>query len=211
MKSKLYIGAILTITAVLVLGPILAEQAYANPNGPNNNGPGNGGPNQGSPINAKVRAIQNGNSLDMDNAGVLGENIWCVGGIDEDSEANDIHCYLLPDGVPTDEYNTHPDVIKRDGDSTNIGSCPDGAGFQASDICFWVLFPASDFPTAGHYRFVAEFTKNGNIIDLAGTDFRNHSFMVVPEFLLGSIGLVGSLLGTFYLYRRRGAKAREEE
>ncbi|MEM2650425.1 MAG: hypothetical protein QXS82_07600, partial [Candidatus Nitrosocaldus sp.] len=85
------------------------------------------------------------------------------------------------------------------------------AGFQASDICFWVLFPASDFPTAGHYRFVAEFTKNGNIIDLAGTDFRNHSFMVVPEFLLGSIGLVGSLLGTFYLYRRRSAKAREEE
>ncbi|MEM4365101.1 MAG: hypothetical protein QXS95_02035 [Candidatus Nitrosocaldus sp.] len=193
MKSKLYIGAILTITAVLVLGPILAEQAYA------------------KPINAKVRAIQNGNSLDMDNAGVLGEDIWCVGGIDGDSEANDIHCYLLPDGVPTPQYKTHPDVIKRDGDSTNIGSCPEDAGFQASDICFWVLFPASDFPTAGHYRFVAEFTKNGNIIDLAGTDFRNHSFMVVPEFLFGSIGLVGSLLGTFYLYRRRSAKAREEE
>ncbi|MCS6767498.1 MAG: hypothetical protein RMJ59_01170 [Candidatus Nitrosocaldus sp.] len=170
---------------------------------------GGGGGGDGGPINAKVRAIQSGNSLDMTNPGVL-RGLWCVGGIDGDSNANDIHCYLLPDGVPTPQYKTHPAVIKRDGDSSNIASCPTGAGFQASDICLWVLFPASDFPTAGHYRFVAEFTKDGNIIDLAGVDFRNHSFMVVPEFLFGSIGIVGSLLGTLYLYRKRGERVGEQ-
>lgn len=35
--------------------------------------------------------------------------------------------------------------------------------------------------------------------------------MVVPEFLFGSIGLAGSVLGTFYLYRRRSAKKEEEQ
>ena len=137
---------------------------------------------------------------------MLGEDIWCVGGIDAESEANDIHCYLLPDGVPTSGYNTHPDVIKIDGDASNIAACPADAGFQPTDICFWVLFSADHFPTAGHYRFVAEFTKDGDIIDLAGTDWRNHSFMVIPEFILGSIGIVGSTLATLYIYKSKSKK-----
>jgi hypothetical protein len=88
------------IAAVLVIGVVgvaMTEKVYAK-----------------APPNAKVRAIQDGKSLGMDpgEEGMLGEDIWCVGGIDAESEANDIHCYLLPDGVPTPSYNTHPDVIK---------------------------------------------------------------------------------------------------
>ncbi len=73
-----------------------------------------------------------------------------------------------------------------------------------------IRFPADNFPTPGHYRFVAEFTKNGEIIDIAGTNWRNHSFMVVPELIIGSIGLVGSTLGTLYIYKSRGKKSKEE-
>jgi hypothetical protein len=200
VMNKLNLSAFV-IAAVLVIGVVgvaMTEKVYA---AKPDDGPG-GGPN------AKVRAIQDGKSLGMDpgEEGMLGEDIWCVGGIDAESEANDIHCYLLPDGVPTPDYNTHPDVIKIDGDASNIADCPDGAGFQPTDICFWVLFSADHFPTAGHYRFVAEFTKDGDIIDLAGTDWRNHSFMVIPEFILGSIGIVGSTLATLYIYKSKSKK-----
>lgn len=128
------------------------------------------------------------------------------------NQANDIHCYLLPEGVPTPKYKDpkYADrVTEIDGNSNNIKKCPAGVGFKPTDICFWIRFPADNFPTPGHYRFVVEFTKDGKIIDLAGTDFRNHSFMVVPEFIIGSIGLVGSTLGTLYIYKR-SKKAKEE-
>ena len=195
VMKPILLGA-LAIVTVLVFGTVLTESVYAGVKK---------GDDQPKP-DAKVRAIQNSNSLDEENPGMLGEDIWCVGGIDASSGANDIHCYLLPEGVPTPDYKTDPNVIKRDGDADNIKPCPENAGFQSTDICFWINFPASDFPTAGHYRFVAEFTKDGNIIDLAGTDFRNHSFMVVPELIIGSIGLVGSTLGTLYMYKSRKSK-----
>jgi len=205
MMTRLNLIAVMiaAVLAIGVVGVAMTEEVYAKRGG----GGGGGG---GAPPNAQVRAIQNGNSLDMDNPGVLGEDIWCVGGIDNSSGANDIHCYLLPEGVATPDYKTDPRVIQRDGDASNIALCPDGAGFQPTDICFWVLFPASDFPTAGHYRFVAEFTKDGNIIDLAGTDWRNHSFMVVPELIIGSIGLVGSTLGTLYIYKSKSKSKKSE-
>jgi hypothetical protein len=165
---------------------------------------------QRGPPNAKVRAIQNGNSLDMNNnPGVLGEDIWCVGGIDRSSGANDIHCYLLSGDTPTPDYKTNYIDVKH-GTADDIAQCPTGAGFQRTDICFWLRFPASDFPTAGHYQFVAEFTKDGNIIELAGTNWRNHSFMVVPELIIGSIGLVGSTLGTLYIYKSKSKSKKSE-
>ncbi len=207
MMKKLNLSAFM-IAAMLAMGIVglaMTEEAYALVvEGPPNDGNG--------PIDAKVRAIQDGKSLGMEpgEEGLLGMDIWCVGGIDAESEANDIHCYLLPEGVPTPQYNTHPDVIVRHGYASNIAPCPTGAGFQPTDICFWVLFPASDFPTAGHYRFVAEFTKDGNIIDIAGTDWRNHSFMVIPEFILGSIGIVGSTLATLYIYKSKSKSKKSD-
>ena len=202
MMKKLNLSAfmIATVLVVGIVGLAMTEEVYAGIK------KGDGNPK------AKVRAIQDGKSLGIGpgEEGLLGMDIWCVGGIDADSEANDIHCYLLPDGVPTPDYATHPDVIKIDGDASNIADCPDGAGFQSSDICFWVLFPAEHFPTAGHYRFVAEFTKDGNIIDIDGTDWRNHSFMVVPEFILGSIGIVGSTLATLYIYKSKSKSKKSE-
>lgn len=206
---------VLALSTVLILDGVMDEVYAKKEKGNNKDKNGNGNNGNGSKPNANVRAIQDGRSLGTNpgEEGVLGEDIWCVGGIDAESEANDIHCYLLPDGVPTSEYNNpaYADVvIKIDGDSNNIDDCPDDAGFQPTDICFWILFPADNFPTPGHYQFVAEFTKDGSIIDLAGTDWRNNSFMVVPELIIGSIGLVGSTLGTLYLYKSRSKKAKEE-
>ncbi|MFN4336280.1 MAG: hypothetical protein ACK4FV_01685 [Candidatus Nitrosocaldus sp.] len=82
-------------------------------------------------------------------------------------------------------------------------------GLHTNDTCFSVTFPASDF-SVGKWHFIAVFTENGQVINLAGIDYRVNSFMVVPELLFGSIGLAGSMLGTFYLYRRRSTKVNEE-
>ncbi len=199
MMKKLNLSAfmIATVLVVGIVGLAMIEEVYAQGNGS---------------INAQVRAIQDGKSLGMDpgEEGLLGIDIWCVGGIDAESAANDIHCYLLPEGVPTSDYATHPDVIKIDGDANNIADCPNDAGFQPTDICFWVSFPAGDFPTAGHYRFVAEFTNDGDIIDIVGKDWRNHSFMVIPEFILGSIGIVGSTLATLYIYKSKSKSKKSD-
>ncbi len=201
MKKLVTAIAILIVVGMVVSIPV-TEEAYAKK--PDNK-PDKSDNKPDKEPNAKVRAIQDGKSLGMNpgEEGLLGTEIWCVGGIDNISNANDIHCYLLPDNVPTPQYKTDPSVIKRDGDSTNIAPCPTGVGFQPSDICFWVSFPAEDFQTIGHYRFVAEFTKDGNIIDLAGINYRVHSFMVLPEVIVGSIGIVGSALATLYVYKRK--------
>jgi hypothetical protein len=210
MMTRLNLIAVMiaTVLAIGVVGVSMTEEVYAQRGGGAGGGAGGGGGGGAKP-DAKVRAIQNGNSLDENNPGVLGEDIWCVGGIDNSSEANDIHCYLLSGDTPTPDYKTNH-IDAKDGTAADIAPCPPDAGFQPTDICFWLRFPASDFPTAGHYKFVAEFTKDGNIIDLAGTDWRNHSFMVVPELIIGSIGLVGSTLGTLYIYKSKSKSKKSE-
>lgn len=101
--------------------------------------------------NAKVRAIQDGNSLSTDpgTEGVLGKDIDCVGGIN-DPNANDFHCFLVrdPPGLGTIDWaavvaGTEPmpsNAIKLD--TTIIITCPTGVGFQPTDICFKVTFDA---------------------------------------------------------------------
>lgn len=201
MKSKLYIGAILVITSVLVLGTVLTpEQAYAQAEV------------------GKVRAIQDGKVLGTEpgKEGLVGMPIDCVGGVRVET-ANDFHCFLVPEGIGigTIEW-ADPDTIADPPDgvkvlsSTDPMSC-DGlpGGLDVEDVCFSVQFPADDF-TVGEWHFIAVFTEDGEILDIEGIDYRVNSFMVIPEFLFGSIGLVGSLLGTFYLYRRRSVKAKEQ-
>ncbi|GBC73580.1 hypothetical protein HRbin04_00983 [archaeon HR04] len=197
MKSRLYIGALLTIA---VLGAALTAEVYAQ-----------GG---GSTINAKVRAIQDDKVLGTGpgEEGVVGANIDCVGGVDS-TTANDFHCFLVPEGIGIGTINwpsligggSLPSGVKMLSSTTPM-SC-DGlpGGLDTNNTCFSVTFPASDF-TVGEWHFVAVFTENGNVIDLAGIDYKVNSFMVIPELFIGSIGLAGSMLGTFYLYRRRSVK-----
>ena len=61
------------------------------------------------------------------------------------------------------------------------------------------------------FTVVACFETPNNTIGKGVTHHVNvGAFMVVPELLLGSIGLAGSMLGTFYLYRKRSTKVKEQ-
>ena len=207
MKSIPYIG-ILTIAIVLVLGAVLTSEVYAQ-------GGGQGG---GSTSEAKVRAIQDGKVLGTDpgEEGVVGKDIDCVGGVDS-TTANDFHCFLVPEGIGIGTIDwpslidggSLPSGVKMLSSTTPM-SC-DGlpGGLHTNQTCFSVTFPASDF-NVGEWHFVAVFTEDDNVINLAGIDYRVNSFMVVPELLFGSIGLAGSMLGTFSLYRKRSTKVKEQ-
>lgn len=78
---------VLALSTVLILGGVM-DEVYAKGGGQGGGGQGNDEQGQGgSKPNAKVRAIQDGKSLGTDpgEEGVLGEDIWCVGGIDAES------------------------------------------------------------------------------------------------------------------------------
>jgi hypothetical protein len=155
--------------------------------------------------NTKVRALQGGNSLSTDpgTEGVLGVDIDCVAGIEGTDSADTVVCYLVPDGIATPDYATSPIPPQ----SSNVGgACPDGVGFTSGFECFSMTFDESLFEN-GHWRFVAEFYKNGQLVDIKGSNvWTNHSFMVIPESPIGIAALVMSslaALGGFMFLRGR--------
>jgi len=153
-------------------------------------------------IEAKARAIQNGISLDTTTQGTIGDDIDCVGGIDTDGGADNAICYLVPDGVPTPDYKTDPSVISQ---AMSATACPSVGGFTAGEECFSTTFGEANF-SPGHWRFVVEFYAGTALVDLAGIDYRVHSFGVIPESPIGMIAIVGAALaglGGFYLLRGR--------
>jgi hypothetical protein len=213
MMTRLNLIAVMiaAVLAIGVVGVAMTEEVYAQRGG--GGAPGGGGPKP----DAKVRAIQNGNSLDMDNPGVLGEDIDCVGGVGT-ADANDFHCFLVPEGIGIGTIDwADPDIINNPPDGVKVLSTTtpmscDGlpGGLDEETTCFMVTFPASDF-TPGHWHFIGVFTLDGDIIDITGAkDFRVHSFMVVPELIIGSIGLVGSTLGTLYIYKSKSKSKKSE-
>jgi hypothetical protein len=190
-KNKQIFSLVSTLAVLAVLATMITDSAYAQPGGNN----GNNDPN------AKARAIQNGESIDTENEGTVGSDINCVGGIDSSADAAFTQCYLLADGTPTPQYKTQNVAVQQG----SASACPADAGFTSGDECFSTTFDASFFTAPGHYRFVIEFYNSaGQLIDIAGTDYRVHSFLVIPESGIGAIALVASSLaafGGYYLYR----------
>jgi len=182
LKGK-HIGTILVVVALAVT-PLLAGTAYA--------------------AAPKARAIQDGVSLDTVTQGNLIDDIDCVGGIEAAENTDHTICYLVPEGVPTPDYNTDPSVVSQDG-SLLLG-CPSVGGFGATQECFGTTFGIGLF-TPGDWRFVIEFyNAQDQIIDIEGVDFRNHTFFVVPESPIGVLALVMSslaVLGGFMFLRSR--------
>jgi hypothetical protein len=185
IKSKYFLSLVPALLLVAVFATMSTESVYAQNNG----------------IEAKARAIQNGESIDSENPGTVGSDIDCVGGIDSDADAAFTQCYLLAEGTPTPQYKTQAIAVQEGSPS----SCPTGAGFQSGEECFTTTFDASFFTAPGHYRFVVEFyNAAGELINLVGIDYRVHSFLVIPESGIGAIALVASSLaafGGYYLYR----------
>ena len=163
---------------------------------------------------AKVRAIQNGNSLSTDpgTEGILGVDIDCVGGTSH-NQTNDFHCFLVPEGVAPGQYDWDELI-----DGTNLPNgvillnttttipCPNGVGFMPTDTCLAVTFDGSNFNQEGEWHFIGVFTEDGDIVDLTGSkEFRVHSFLVLPEASLGAFAVIGSIFAAFigYNYMRR--------
>ena len=150
-------------------------------------------------IEAKARAIQNGVSLDTSTQGTVGSDIDCVGGIDSNGGADSAVCYLVPSTVPTKDYKTQTSQVMT------ATACPSVGGFTSGEECFSTTWDESNFGP-GDYRFVVEFYSNGQLVDLAGVDYRVHTFLVIPESPIGMIAIVGAALaglGGFYLLRGR--------
>jgi hypothetical protein len=178
-----YIVAMVFVAASILLTPALANATSA--------------------PNTKVRAIQNGNSLDESNQGQLGIDIDCVSGIEGAGAADEVKCYLVPDGISTPNYASTPIPPQT---SATEESCPSGVGFTSGFVCFTTTFDSSLF-NQGHWRFVAEFYKNGQLVDIKGSNvWTNHSFFVLPESPIGILALIGSslaVLGGFMFLRGR--------
>ncbi len=192
MQKTILVATIMIV--VLIAGIISQVEAKPNPN---------------SNPNGKVRAIQNGISIDTNNPGILNVDIDCVGGINY-ANANDFHCFLVPDGIGIGNIDW-PNLINGSNlpngvillSTTQSIPCPDNAGFQNDDTCFSVTFGGGNFTNPAHWHFIGVFTENGNVIDIVGQDYRVHSFNVLPEAVIGAIALIGSILGiTAYRYRR---------
>lgn len=164
--------------------------------------------------NAKVRAIQLGNSLSTDpgTEGILGVDIDCVGGI-EYQDANDFHCFLVPDGVAPGQYDWNELIDGQNLPSgvmllstTDSIPCPSGVGFNNDDKCFSVTFDGSNFDQPAHWHFIGVFTEDGDVIDISGNkEFRVHSFFIMPEAAIGAVAVIGSIFAAFigYNYLRR--------
>jgi hypothetical protein len=152
----------------------------------------------------KARAIQAGVSLDTTTQGNLVDDIDCVGGIEASQNTDHIICYLVPDGVPTPDYNTDPSVLSQQGSA--IGSCPSVGGFGATQECFSTTYDIGLF-VPGDWRFVIEFYNAQNeIVAIEGADYRVHTFFVLPESPIGVAALVVSslaVLGGFMFLRSR--------
>ena len=183
-----------TLVDVAVLATMITESVYHKAKNNDNN-------DNNDNMKAKARAIQNGESLNTENEGVVGSDVDCVGGIDKSGDASYTKCYFLADGTPTPQYNTQNVAVKQG----SASSCPSGVGIGRGDECFTTTFDASYFITPGHYRFVVEFYNGaGRLIDLVGIDYKVHSFLVIPESGVGAIALVTSSLGAmggYYFYR----------
>jgi hypothetical protein len=184
MHTRQRTALFVTIAAAILIAPALLGTASAAPN-------------------TKVRALQDGNSLDESNQGQMGIDIDCVAGIDGSGSADEVVCYLVPDGISTPDYATTP--IPPQTASTEE-SCPTGVGFNSGYSCFTTSFDSALF-TQGHWRFVAEFYKNGQLVDIKGSNvWTNHSFFVLPESPIGILALVGSslaVLGGFMFLKKR--------
>ncbi len=194
---------IAAVLAIGVVGVSMTEEAYA-------------GIKKGDDVpDAKVRAIQDDKVLGTDpgEEGTIGQDIDCVGGVGT-ADANDFHCFLVPEGIGIGTIDwADPDTISNPPEGVKVLSTTepmscDGlpGGLNTETTCFMVTFPASDF-TPGHWHFIGVFTQDGEVINIVGQDYRVNSFMVVPELIIGSIGLVGSTLGTLYIYKSRSKKS----
>ena len=154
--------------------------------------------------NTKVRALQNGISLDESTQGDLVSNIDCVAGIEGSGTADEVICYLVPDGIATPDYASTPVPPQT---ASTEESCPSGVGFTGGFVCFTTTFDVSNF-SPGHWRFVAEFYNNGQLVDIKGSNvWTNHSFFVLPESPIGILALVASslaVLGGFMYLRSHG-------
>jgi hypothetical protein len=175
------------IALALIATPlVLAGNAYAAPN-------------------TKVRAIQNGVSLDESVEGDLVNDVDCVAGIEGSGTADEVKCYLVPDGIATPDYATTPIPPQT---STTEETCPTGAGFTSGYKCFTTTFDSSNFSN-GHWRFVAEYYLNGQLVDIKGSNvWTNHSFFVLPESPIGILALVATslaALGGFMFLKGRNA------
>ncbi|GEM_PF-1470607 len=175
------------VALALIATPlVLAGNAYAAPN-------------------TKVRAIQNGVSLDESVEGNLVNDVDCVAGIEGSGTADEVKCYLVPDGIATPDYATTPIPPQT---STTEDTCPTGVGFTGGYKCFTTTFDSSNFSN-GHWRFVAEYYLNGQLVDIKGSNvWTNHSFFVLPESPIGILALVASslaALGGFMFLKRRNA------
>ncbi|MGH9992141.1 MAG: hypothetical protein ACREBU_11580 [Nitrososphaera sp.] len=182
--NKKYTLALLVAMALAVT-PLMAGMAYAEA--------------------PKARAIQDGVSLDESTPGNLIDDIDCVGGIETSEDTAYTICYLVPDGVPTPDYDTDPSVVSQTG--TPLLSCPLVGGFGATQECFSTTFGIGLFSPIGHWRFVIEFyDEDDELIAIEGIDLRVHSFFVLPESPIGVAALVMSslaVLGGFMFLRRR--------
>lgn len=102
------------LALALVATPLIAGTAFA-----------------ASDPNTKVRAIQNGISLDESTQGTFGDDIDCVAGIEGSGTADEVMCYLVPDGISTPNYASSPIPPQT---STTEESCPSGVGFGGSYV-----------------------------------------------------------------------------
>jgi len=168
------------ITAIVLITGVIVQVEASN-NNPN--------------LNGKVRAIQNGISIDTNNPGILNVDIDCVGGINYNN-ANDFHCFLVPDGIGIGTIdwsslingNNLPNGVILLSTTQSI-QCPNGAGFSNDAKCFSVTFGGGNFTNPAHWHFIGVFTENGQVIDIVGQDYRVHSFNVLPEAIIGAIAV----------------------
>ncbi len=185
MTSTRIVSILTFVALALVATPLaLAGSAFAAPN-------------------TKVRAIQDGVSLDESVEGNLVSDIDCVAGIEGSGTADEVKCYLVPDGIATPDYATTPIPPQT---STTEETCPTGVGFTSGYKCFTTTFDSSNFSN-GHWRFVAEYYLNGQLVDIKGSNvWTNHSFFVLPESPIGILALVASslaALGGFMFLKKR--------
>lgn len=153
---------------------------------------------------ASVKAYHlDGSLVTSDSPAMLNESINCTAGIDWQAvplpwNTVEMVCYILPPGSNPAQYETS--ALGNLSSTTEV-PCP--TELSVMDQCFSVTWDGTHLNQPGEWYFVAVFKLNGEPVALAGDDFRVYSFLVVPEFMLGSIAAVGSSVAALMLYKRK--------
>ncbi|MDW8276245.1 MAG: hypothetical protein RMJ59_07710 [Candidatus Nitrosocaldus sp.] len=140
---------------------------------------------------------------------MLNEDVDCIAGIDWAAvplPGNEVEmvCYILPPGSDPSQYEMYA-LAKLS--STEPVECP--PELSSMDQCFSVRWDGVHIDEVGEWYFVAVFFLNNDPVALAGDDFRVYPFMVVPEFMVGGVASIVSMLAV--LAYRRYRTGREEE